>query len=68
MKIYSVNVSPQGSRIVTGSTSVKDSSGDVRLGTGVAVSILPEPYQKRLQSGEKISIAELNDLNLEFLK
>lgn len=67
MKIFSTQVTKEGSRIVSGSTLVNGVHEDVPFGQGIAISMLPADYQARLLRGEAISVEDLKSLNLGFV-
>jgi hypothetical protein len=79
MKIFSVKAGPLGERLVTGSTAASlplgtnaplgaPLGGGSPFSSGLAVSVLPMEYQRRLLSGGQISVEEFSTLNLSVVK
>jgi len=70
MKIFSVKVGPSGPTVLTGSTlpNIEGLAGKPHFASGVAVSVLPSDYQRRLQNGEQISAQEFNALNVSIVE
>lgn len=61
MKIMTVRTGLTGQRVVTGSTSVVATRPmPAHAPQGVAVSMVPAPYQKRLENGEQLSAQDLD--------
>jgi len=75
MKIFSVKVGPLGERLVTGSTApISRIDTNAPLGavnpfsSGLAVSVLPMEYQRRVMKGGQISVEEFSTLDLSVVK
>jgi len=80
MKVFSVKVGPAGERLVTGSTApTSPTKGNVCVpatsveetspySSGVAVSVLPLAYQKRLMQGGQISLEEFRSFDLNVVR
>lgn len=81
MKVFSLQIGPSGERLVTGSTAAASSSfntgsafeqeqavGAGAFSSGIAVSVLPNEYQKRLMEGDSIKSEELDAFFLDVVK
>jgi len=80
MKVFSVKVGPAGERLVTGSTApTSPTQGNVCVpatpdeatspySSGLAVSVLPLAYQKRLMQGGQISLEEFRSFDLNVVR
>jgi len=79
MKVFSVKVGPGGERLVTGSTAPTSptqgkcvpATPDKEMSpysSGLAVSVLPLEYQRRLMQGGRISLEEFSSFDLNVVR
>ena len=75
MKIFTKKVGPLGDRFVTGRTALSPTAEHAQpvptgplFSRGVAVSVLPPDYQRRLLAGEQISATEFSSLDISVVR